>query len=205
MATTRGSSRRRLAFTTPPVSQSTACSVCKQVHTSLSSPDYWKDEGCRQLVISLDISGHNLVCRPCRNDMARLMKIPVIVLGGRRIKLVGVPFLSADPFFSKCNIPNSDIVQCLTIAGENIPSKLDIAPPLCKHHYHVVYSVHKPTQTHCPACSTGLQKDSRPCPDAASITMYLADKTGYEGTIGENDSVLFMLQVTLTYTEAHSK
>ena len=203
MATTRGSSRRRLAFTTPPVSQSTACSVCKQVHTSLSSPDSWKDEGCRQLAISLDISGHNLVCRPCRNDMARLMKNPSHCPRWEKDKISGCAIPQCkDPFFSKCNIPNSDIVQCLTIAGENIPSKLDIAPPLCKHHYHVVYNVHKPTQTHCLACSTGLQKGSRPCPDAASITMYLADKTG---TIGENDSVLFMLQVTLTYTEAHSK
>ena len=124
--------------------------------------------------------------------MARLMKNPSHCPRWEKDKISGCAIPQCkDPFFSKCNIPNSDIVQCLTIAGENIPSKLDIAPPLCKHHYHVVYNVHKPTQTHCPACSTGLQKGSRPCPDAASITMYLADKTGYEGTIGENDKVCF--------------
>ena len=29
-----------------------------------------------------------------------------------------------DTFFSKCSIPHDDIVQCLKLAGENVPSNL---------------------------------------------------------------------------------
>ena len=95
-------------------------------------------------------------------------------------------------FFSKCNIPIPDIFQCLTLASENVPPKLDAAPPLCKHHYHVVYNTYKPTQTHCPTCYTWFHKqNARPCPDVASIATYLAEKTGYEGTLRQNDKVCF--------------
>ena len=69
----------------------------------------------------------------------------------------------------------SDIVHCFELAGESIPSQLDTAPPLCKHHYHMVYNAHKPTQTHCPTCGTGVQLNSRPCPDPTTIRLYLAD------------------------------
>ena len=67
MTEARGS-RRRLAFTTPSVSQptATACSVCNQMHTNLSTPISWRDEDCRELALTLGITEHNLVCRQCR-------------------------------------------------------------------------------------------------------------------------------------------
>jgi hypothetical protein len=55
----------------------------------------------------------------------------------------------------------------------------------------MVYNAHKPTQAHCPTCGTGLQINSRPCPDPTTIRLYLAEKTGYEGTLSENDRVCF--------------
>ena len=194
MTEARGSSRRRLAFTTPPVSQSTAtaCSLCNQVHTTLSSPISWRDECCRELALTLGITEQSLVCRPCRNDITRLRKDPCHIprWEKERVRECAVSQCKNN-FFSKCNIPMSDIVHCLELAGESIPSQLDTAPPLCKHHYHMVYNAHKPTQTHCPTCGTGLQINSRPCPDPTTIRLYLAEKTGYEGTLSENDRVCF--------------
>ena len=149
MAESRGSSRRRL-FTTP-VSQSTECGVCHQTHTNLSAPSAWKDEDCRELATSLGISAHSLVCRPCRNDLARLRKDPSHCPRWEKSKISGCAILQCENlFFSKCHIPISNIAQCLEAAGENnIPKEIDTAPPLCKHHYHVVYNTYKPTQMYC--------------------------------------------------------
>ena len=56
----------------------------------------------------------------------------------------------------------------------------------------MVYNTYKPKQTRCPTCGTGLHKqNARTCPDVASISMYLAEKTGYEGTLKEDDKVCF--------------
>ena len=192
MTECRSSSRRRL-FTSPPVSQCTVCNLCSQQHTNLSSPKSWRDEGCQQLALSLDISGDSLVCRPCRNDIARLKNDPSYRPRWEKNKISGCVIPQCEnTFSSKCNIPIPDIFQCLTLASENVPPKLDAAPPLCKHHYHVVYNTYKPTQTHCPTCYTWFHKqNARPCPDVASIATYLAEKTGYEGTLRQNDKVCF--------------
>ena len=149
MAESRGSSRRRL-FTTP-VSQSTECGVCHQTHTNVSAPSAWKDENCRELATSLGISAHSLVCRPCCNDLARLRKDPSHCPRWEKSKISGCAILQCENlFFSKCHIPISNIAQCLEAAGENnIPKEIDTAPPLCKHHYHVVYNTYKPTQMYC--------------------------------------------------------
>ena len=115
MTEARGSSRRRLAFTTPPVSQSTAtaCSLCNQVHTTLSSPISWRDECCRELALTLGITEQSLVCRPCRNDITRLRKDPCHIprWEKERVRECAVSQCKNN-FFSKCNIPMSDIVHC---------------------------------------------------------------------------------------------
>ena len=77
MSAVRGSSKRWLAFTTPQVSQpATACSLCNQIHTNLSTPVSWRDESCMELVTTLGITDASLVCLPCRKDISRLKKDP---------------------------------------------------------------------------------------------------------------------------------
>ena len=76
---------------------------------------------CCELALTLGITEGRLVCCPCCNDIAWVLKD---LLGGKRKGFVSVQFLTAESFFNKCYI---DIVQCLELAGENIPSKLDIA------------------------------------------------------------------------------
>ena len=121
MTECRSSSRRRL-FTSPPVSQCTVCNLCSQQHTNLSSPKSWRDEGCQQLALSLDISGDSLVCHPCRNDIARLKNDPSYCPRWEKNKISGCVIPQCEnTFFSKCNIPIPDIFQCLTLASENVP------------------------------------------------------------------------------------
>ena len=193
MTEARSSSKRKLAFSSPPVSQSTACTLCNQLHTQLSSPNSWKNNSCQQLAQSLNISGHSLVCRPCRNDITRLTTDPSHCTRWEncRVSECTIPQCK-NTFFSKCSIPYDDIVRCLTLARENIPPNLAIPVPLCKHHYHLVYNTYQPTQTHCPTCGAVLQKQSaRPCPNTERIQSYLVDKRSYEGVINNGDKVCF--------------
>ena len=148
MTEARSSSKRKLAFSSAPVSQSTACTLCNQLHTQLSSPNSWKNNSCQQLAQSLNISGHSLVCRPCRNDITRLTTDPSHCPRWEkcRVSECTIPQCK-NTFFSKCSIPYDDIVRCLTLARENIPPNLAKPVPLCKHHYHLVYNTYQPTHT----------------------------------------------------------
>ena len=103
------------------------------------------DEFCRELALTLGITEQSLVCRPCRNDIARLRKDPCHCPRWEKERISECAVLQCrNKSFSKCNIPMSDIVLCLELAGESVPSQLDTAPSLCKHHYHMVYNAHKP-------------------------------------------------------------
>ncbi len=63
-----------------PASQSSAsagqqspCELCRGYHREMSTPQHWKNEQTRELVISLGVSEHGLVCRPCSKDAARVV------------------------------------------------------------------------------------------------------------------------------------
>ena len=178
MTEAKGSSRRRLVFTSPPVSQCIACSLCSQQHVNLSCPNSWKDEDCQHPALSLGISGHSFVCGPCRKDISQLKNNPSHCPRWEKNKISGCVIPQCkNTFFSKCYLPIPDITQCLTMEGENIPTNLDTVLPLCKRDYHMVFNTYKPKQTHCPTCGTGLHKqNARTCPDVTSISIYLAEK-----------------------------
>ena len=76
-----------------------------------------------------------------------------------------------------------------TIGYSSIPT-LPIPTPLCKHHYHLIYNILQPTQTHCPTCGTWLKITvSRYCPDPHRIQKYLHENTGFEGHIQDGAKV----------------
>ena len=165
MSKARSSSKRWLTFSSPPVSRSAACTLCNQLHTQLPSPNSWQNDSCRQFAQSLDISQYSLVCCPCCNDITRLTNDPSHRPRWEKCRVTECKIPQCkNTFFSKCSILHDDIIQCLTLARENIPPNLDIPAPLCKHHWYTVYiSQHKHT---CPTCGAVLQKQSaRPCPN----------------------------------------
>ncbi len=69
--------------------------------------------------------------------------------------------------------------------AQTIPS---VPTPLCKHHYHIVYNLLQPTQTHCITCGVSL-KWSTPkyCTQPEVIEKHLNEHTGFEGSIGAHD------------------
>ena len=123
MSDTERSSRRRLTFSSPPVSQATACTLCKRLHTQLYSPNSRKNDNCRQIAMSLQLSAHSLVCRPCRNDITRLTKDPNHHPRWEKCQITECVIPQCkNTFFSNCSIPSDDILQCLKLKGENIPT-----------------------------------------------------------------------------------
>ena len=145
MSAVRSSSKRRLAFTTPQISQ--PATACNQVHTKLCTPMSWR---CRELVTTLGINA-SLVC-PCRKDISRFKIDPCHCPRWEKenISACSIP-LCRNKFFA--NLPMSDIAQCLELAGD----------PHCQTQPHPFANIiiipcitHRPTLTHCPTVGIGL-------------------------------------------------
>ena len=148
-----------------------------------------ENDSCRQIAMSLQLSVHSLVCRPCRNDITRLTKDPDHHPRWEKCQITECVIPECkNTFFSNCSIPSEDILQCLTLKGENIPPQLEVPAPFCKHHYHMVYNTCQPTQLNCQTCCAVLRKqNARPCPDPETIRTYLEETIGYEGTLNDGD------------------
>ena len=64
--------------------------------------------------------------------------------------------------------------------------------PLCKVHYHIIYNLMQPRQTHCSTCGLSLRHTtSRPCPQTDIIQSHLREVIGFEGSIGAGDKVCY--------------
>ncbi len=64
-------SRRQLAF--PPQKKDRFCRLCNRHHHHLSSPAEWRNEQARAYVLSLQVTPESFVCRPCRDDVTRVL------------------------------------------------------------------------------------------------------------------------------------
>ena len=75
--------------------------------------------------------------------------------------------------------------QCTTM-------EIPVPTPLCKHHYHLIYNLIQPTQTHCITCGISLKKSNpKVCPNPTVIQKYLEENAGYDSHIAENDKVCY--------------
>ena len=64
---------------------------------------------------------------------------------------------------------------------------------LCKHHYHMVYNLVEPTQTHCKTCGTWLRyANAKSCPKPAEIEQYLWENAGFQSTLNDKDKVCYV-------------
>ena len=65
--------KRQLEFLEParPI-----CHLCQGSHTHISSPREWKNVHAQRYVLSIGMSADSLVCRPCRQDVTRVVTDP---------------------------------------------------------------------------------------------------------------------------------
>ncbi len=200
-------SRRQLAF--PDAAKDPPCKLCNGQHRQLSSPHEWKSERARAYMQSIQVPRDSLVCRPCRDDVTRVLANSKYVprwekgkssAGNTGMKCNCCVRNCSDAAFVSTTLASSDQMKdafdstSLKCASEVIP----IPTPLCKYHYHVIYDVLHSVQRQCATCGTWLKYTShRTCPKPETVQEYLRQHTGFEGQIRIND------QVCLTCYKSH--
>ena len=197
MANTGGRSCRRLSF--PPVQEQTEnelsnCALCSGYHTSLYEPQTWRNEQAQQIAKSLHIWPDKRVCRPCKDDITRLVKNPSHTPRWGKKSGVKCRMPECDvPSFTQSKIASQEQLNVIShTIGCSVPSNIPTPTPLCKHHDYLIYKTLQPMQRHCPTCGSSLKTTpARPCPDVPRILKYLKEKTGFEGELTENTKVCY--------------
>ena len=195
----RGKSRRQLSF--PPVADETRqqdipCTLCLNHHPHMSQPRTWKSQQAQLIALSLQIELDKPICRPCRDDISRLLKDQNHQPRWKKQAKIQccIPECNKEVFVHSKIASHEQIqsiahtIGCAALSNMLIP----VPTPLCKRHYHLIYNAIQPTQTHCYTCGSSLRTTAaRLCPDPKRITHYLAEKTGFEGEIPEGGKVCF--------------
>ena len=76
------SSRRRLSYETE---DSEVCSLCKVHHHRMTRVSTWHAQRACEIVATYGIREHDLVCRPCRDEIHRIEQHPNHVpIGGKK-------------------------------------------------------------------------------------------------------------------------
>ena len=179
-------SPRRLSFSTPPedVPEETGkvCSLCPAPHTDLSEPGSWKNLLAQEIALTqLSLTLVSRVCRPCRNDIRRLINSASITprweKGGTRTKCC-ISNCHATSFATSKIAISEQIYEIFPCC--NIPCPT----PLCKRHYHIVYDTIQSKQTHCFTCNSSLHNFRvRVCPNPKLVQQVLGERTGFEETV----------------------
>ena len=197
--TTRGSTRRRLfspGAANVHEQEVRLCSLCYSQHQHLSLPSSWKSEAAQLLIRSMHIEFDAPTCRPCRDDISRLVKNQQYIPRWTKAtqKTCCVPGCNETIFAHAKMASQAKLLSIVNRNGQSMhESQIFPTPtPLCKVHYHMVYNESQPTQTHCVTCGSDLRKSSvRTCPDPERIQEYLAEKTGFDGEISSGTKVCF--------------
>ena len=166
-------SQRRLSFSTPPedVPEGTG-KVCSLCHQSLAHGKNLQAQDIALTQLSLTLVSR--VCRPCCNDIHRLINSASITprweKGGTR---------------PKCCISNCHAISFATskiATSEQISeifpcSNIPCPTPLCKRHYHIVYDTIQSKQTHCFTCNSSLCNFCvRVCPNPKLVQQVLGEE-----------------------------
>lgn len=159
----------------------------------MTQPQCWKDEKAQLFARSLGVSPTCYVCRPCRDDIGRVIKSTEYVPRWDKRERVA----------QQCSIPNCEqkSFTCTRMTTEQgvqgilqnhgLPSNMSESTQLCKAHYYLIYNTLQPFPT-CVTCQTRLKStNARPCPNPSIIEKYLRETTNFEGSITEGDKVCY--------------
>ena len=188
-------SRRKLSFGND---DSPTCTLCNGHHTQFSTPSSWKSEDARRLVFSLKVSANSPVCGACRKEVSSsLADQTYIPRWVKRLKdacsTCSISLCKQNIFVSLKKATSEELNMTLASSGlQCTTTEVPIPTPLCKHHYHLVYNMLQPTQTHCVTCDVSLRySKTKLCPEPEIIKKYLHDNAGYDGDINEYDKICY--------------
>ena len=171
------------------------CALCCMPNHQLSAPKQWKNGSARKLAASWGVDVDSSVCKPYRDDITKCLANPGHE--PRWCRSLRAPkkccIVKCRGNASHCSeIAGSDEMASLLLkAGLECKSAtVPVPTPFCKQHYHLVYNLHRPTQTHCKTCSISLKHSSpTPCPQPKVIEQHLRDNSGFDDTIQPEDKV----------------
>ena len=148
----------------------------------------------RRYVLSMVMSSDSLVCRPCRQDVTRVVADPSHTprweRGRTNSKSPCCVLNCTTLSFAHATISTGGLPPDIKFMTHPLPTPT----PLCKHHYHAVYGVLQTWQRNCRTCGRRLQVgNDRPCPELEVhvVQAYLHQHTDFIGDIAKNDHVYF--------------
>ena len=131
--------RRQLAFSAS--SPAAVCDVCHGHHSHITSPKEWKNQDTQKyVVLSLKYSADSLVCRPCRNVIARVLANPAYIPRWRKGRAEGCSSYCSVKLCNSISLTqtslcsNSDDLK-ITHGIEFTTECIPIPTPLCKNHF----------------------------------------------------------------------
>ena len=141
---------------------SDVCSLCKSQHSRMSNVQTWQNSQATQYIQTLGIALDSLICRPCRDDVRRVLADPSHVPRWSKRKERSKCCIKSclEVSFVSSNLANTEKMNQIIkqvdfeIEGDDIP----IPTPLCKHHYYTIYNLIQPQQTNCQTCGVNLKQ-----------------------------------------------
>ena len=202
--------RRRLSFELSEDNrEDRKCKLCKSLHSQLSKPAQWKNELARSSAASLQLGMDSLVCRPCRYDISRVVTLPRYVPRWERLRKTCYIATCCEEVFASISTKvanQAEIQTAMETTGLAISEDIPVPTPLCKHHYHTIYNILQPSQTHCVTCGLPLKgHNPRSCPKPELIEQHLKENTGFQGCINPGDKVCYTCYKSHTITLQQSK
>ena len=152
-----------------------------------------KVDRVREFMAEKGITGQDMICRPCRQDITRVLSGDSSYRA-RWEKRAGSAACCVKDYteqvLSSYNVTltKTALDTCgLQFKEEAIPKPI----PLCTHHYHTLYKFVTPQpNAHCPTCDAPLRHlKTRFCPQPSVIEAHLRDKTSFDGSISSTDRV----------------
>ena len=146
-------------------------------------------------MLSLQHSTNSLVCRPCRDDIARVLADPAYIPRWRKGRVEGcssycsIKDCNSISFTQTSLCSNSDDLK-ISLGIEFTTECIPIPTFLCKNHAHVLYDALQLRRKHCITCGRRLRPgNDRPCPQPHIIQIHLSQNTNFVGDILKDDRV----------------
>ena len=67
-------SRRQLSFTEEEEPEGQLCALCRHHHSHISKVSTWKRTQDKEFLVDYGVNEDDFVCRPCRDDVRRLVR-----------------------------------------------------------------------------------------------------------------------------------
>ena len=172
------------------------CALCKETHQYTSTVHSWQSTQAQSVVSEYGITQNDTVCRPCRDDIRRVVANPDLKPRWRKEQ---EKKCCVKDCADTCHVVHSKLIdsdnakkllESTTLQFEN--NRIPFPTPLCSQHYHIAYSAIQPRQIFCPTCGISLRHAiTRQCPNADLIKEHLTKTTDFNGTLLPEDKVCF--------------